>query len=160
MDIVEHDEALVQNWNTVVTRDDIVYHLGDLGLCHSTYLGKILNRLNGSIHIILGNHDKTALQISKTANVKRFASISDSKYIRVENQHIFLLHYAMRTWRSSYHGSWHLFGHSHGRMAPFGKSFDVGVDCWDYKPVSFDCVKQKMDQIDLIPFGDENVEGI
>jgi calcineurin-like phosphoesterase family protein len=49
-----------------------------------------------------------------------------------------------------HHGAWHLYGHSHGALPPYGKSFDVGVDCWNYKPVSFEQVQEKMNQQELI----------
>jgi calcineurin-like phosphoesterase family protein len=37
-----------------------------------------------------------------------------------------------------------LFGHSHGKLPPYGKSFDIGVDCHNYKPLSLDEVVEKM----------------
>jgi len=30
-----------------------------------------------------------------------------------------------------------LYGHAHGKTEGLGKSMDVGVDCNDFKPVSF-----------------------
>jgi calcineurin-like phosphoesterase family protein len=70
------------------------------------------------------------------------------KDIRIGNQKITLCHYPMRSWNCSFHGAWHLFGHVHGRMENVntGLSFDVGVDVpdWNYKPVSFEQVKEKM----------------
>jgi len=126
-------------------------------MCAPGYAKSILNRLNGNIHVVLGNHDKTTLRLTKTHNVKKFASVSETKYITIEGQKIFMCHYALRTWRASYHGSWALFGHSHGRMPPFGKSFDVGVDCWNYYPISFEQVQRKMDKLELLPFGDEDM---
>lgn len=54
--IEEHDETLVQNWNSTVNPKDTVYHLGDV------YFGgrdnhHILGKLNGVKHLIMGNHD-------------------------------------------------------------------------------------------------------
>lgn len=54
-DVEEMNEVMVQNWNSVVTDQDIVYHLGDV------YFGdgaKVLPRLRGSKRLILGNHDE------------------------------------------------------------------------------------------------------
>ena len=60
---------------------------------------------------------------------------------------IALMHYAMRVWDRSHHGSWHLYGHSHGSLPPLvGKfSFDAGVDCWNFTPVALDTVKSEME---------------
>jgi calcineurin-like phosphoesterase family protein len=53
----------------------------------------------------------------------------------------------MRTWEKSHYNSWHLFGHSHGKLPSFGKSFDIGVDTNDFYPYSFDEVKKIMDKL-------------
>ena len=52
----------------------------------------------------------------------------------------------MRVWRSSHHGAWHLYGHSHGGLPPHGKSLDVGLMNHNYRPISFDEVKVYMDK--------------
>lgn len=53
--IEEHDQALVDNWNSVVGKKDIVWHLGDVvwsrGALH------YLDQLNGQKYLVLGNHD-------------------------------------------------------------------------------------------------------
>ena len=70
--------------------------------------------------------------------------MSDLKTISVNKQKIVLCHYAMRVWDGSHYNSWMLYAHSHGKLESQGKSFDVGVDCWNYVPVSFDQVVEKM----------------
>jgi calcineurin-like phosphoesterase family protein len=66
--------------------------------------------------------------------------------IAVEGQDITLCHYALRVFNKSHHGSWHLYGHSHGTLPddPNSLSFDVGVDCHNYFPISLDQVKKIM----------------
>ena len=54
--VEEHDECIVNNWNSVVTKRDTVYLLGDITMEKSNY--EILDRLNGHIKVVLGNHDK------------------------------------------------------------------------------------------------------
>lgn len=53
----------------------------------------------------------------------------------------------MRTWERSYHGSWQVFGHSHGRLEPIGKQWDVGVDNNNFYPVSFDKLSSIMSKM-------------
>ncbi len=48
----EMTETLVKNWNSVVSKKDIVYHLGDFGDYN------VIKRLNGKVYLICGNHDK------------------------------------------------------------------------------------------------------
>jgi hypothetical protein len=68
---------------------------------------------------------------------------------RIDNIDITMCHYGMRTWASSIHGAYHLYGHSHGRLSePKGMlAFDVGVDVWDYSPVPWEVVLEKMKRI-------------
>jgi calcineurin-like phosphoesterase family protein len=62
---------------------------------------------------------------------------------------VFLSHYAHVVWHHSDRGVYHLYGHSHGNLEPWREkhmpsapSLDVGVDCWDYRPVSFATVNK------------------
>ena len=57
-DIYEMNEALINNWNSVVTQNDIIYHLGDFGFGTKEELQEIFDRLNGEKYLIMGNHDK------------------------------------------------------------------------------------------------------
>lgn len=50
-----HDEWLVERWNSVVSPDDVVLHLGDFAFNSAS---NYLPRLNGTIILILGNHDQ------------------------------------------------------------------------------------------------------
>jgi len=76
--------------------------------------------------------------------------IEESKeHRKAERKDVTFCHYAMRTWASSIHGAWNLFGHSHGRMLECEGmlSFDVGVDIWDYAPIPWEVVIEKMRRI-------------
>ena len=53
-----HDEDIVASWNSVVSAEDVVWHLGDLTLMHTAEITDILRRLNGRIRLVLGNHDR------------------------------------------------------------------------------------------------------
>lgn len=141
--VEEMNEALIANWNSVVGPKDTVWHLGDFGMGSDTPSSSFATRLNGKIHLIEGNHDQKTVRDCSDS----FASISSIKMISVEAQKIVLCHYPMREWDKSWRGSWHLFGHVHGRLdnEPFSKSMDVGVDSNSYTPVSFEDVRAHMD---------------
>jgi calcineurin-like phosphoesterase family protein len=141
----EMDAALVSNWNQVVADGDTVYHLGDFAFGHGAekeYIAKLAKQLRGDINLIIGNHEKLAQSIPW-----RFKSIKHYDEIEVEGQKIVLFHYGMRTWHHDLRGTWHLYGHSHGGLPPYGKSLDIGVDAWNYTPVSFERLKAKMDSL-------------
>lgn len=149
------DEQLIQSWNACVGPEDEVYHLGDVGLCDPVYMRKILNRLHGKIYLIRGNHEKAAM-----ACTDRFEWVKDYHELVIEDKTaarerrlIVLMHYAMRVWNASHHGSWHLYGHSHGSLPddPNALAFDVGVDCHGFKPLSLHEVSQIMSRKTWIP---------
>ena len=147
-DVEEMNNAMIERWNARVGSDDIVYHLGDFALSPLTKLREIREKLNGRICLIKGNHDNAA-QYSPEC----FEWIKDYHELIVEDKDahkgqrlIVLFHYAMRVWNASHHGSWHLYGHSHGELPDDIKSlsFDVGVDSHNFYPLSYEDVKQIM----------------
>lgn len=130
----EMDEALIENFNSVVTDKDVVYLLGDIAFHKPVqdYMGRLRGKEH---HLIMGNHDKMVHCMNM------FHSISQVKALNIKGiPNIWLSHYAHRTWPASHYGSIHLFGHSHGMLhiEPGAKCIDVGVDAWNYKPVSLD----------------------
>ena len=144
----EMDEHLILKWNEKVQPDDEVYHLGDFALCSPGRLREILWRLNGKIYLIKGNHEDSAL-----ACKDRFEWIKDYYELAMpdkngyrEKQYVMLFHYAMKVWNGSHHGTYHLYGHSHGTLPddPTQRAFDVGVDCHDYAPINYEQVKAIM----------------
>ncbi len=148
--VTEMDEALISNWNKVVRKDDIIYHLGDVAFCCDIdYALSIMKKLNGIKHLIVGNHDQLALQMNDI-RPGTWASINQLSELIIINQKFVLCHYPMRSWNGSNKNSIHLFGHVHGNMPSYGKSFDVGVDCWNYTPVSFNQVIEKANSLNTI----------
>ncbi len=145
----EMNEAMIRNWNDVVKAGDEVYHLGDFayGRDMTALAGKLIRkRLNGKIYLVRGNHEKIADNMHGA-----FEWIRDYAEIEACDQRIVLFHYGMRTWHHDLRGVWHLFGHSHGGLPPHGKSFDIGQDCWGFRPLSFDEVKAEMDAREIAP---------
>lgn len=154
--IQEHDEELIKRWNSVVTRDDdIVFHLGDVGFGHPKEINDILDRLNGKIYLVIGNHDWRRV-ISQHAH--RFEEMTQQINMKIDGQHIILNHFPLLCFSGSYRGSWQLFGHVHtspynndGLDFPrlnmlFPTQYDVGVDNNDFKPVPFLKVKEIIDE--------------
>lgn len=135
----EMNEAIIENWNKIVTHKDYIYHLGDFGLgdCRS-----IFNRLNGRKYLIKGNHDRNPTLKFPWVWVK------DTAMIEINSKYIWLSHYAHRSWNRSFHGSWHLYGHTHGKLLPHGRSFDCGIDGHNFSPWSLEEVKNRMKKLE------------
>jgi calcineurin-like phosphoesterase family protein len=132
-DVEQMNRTLIENWNARVAEGDTVYFLGDFCFGnHEVYEAE----LNGNIMFIKGSHDPWLKQYPYLFPLKT--------KIDGEDKLIVLCHYAMRSWEKSHYGSWHLFGHHHGRLAPYGLSFEVGVECWNYAPVSLEKISARM----------------
>lgn len=131
------DEDMIVKWNEVVGKDDLVYHLGDFAFAdHTPYL----QRLNGWKRLIRGNHDHS----NRVKAAKGWEHVSDIEHVRVEGQSLVLFHYAMRVWNKSGHGAIQLYGHSHNNLEGDAQQCDVGVDCWDFYPVTLEQIKAKL----------------
>lgn len=138
----EMDQTMVKAWCDRVRRADTVYHLGDFVWgTKAGLVGRLLDCLPGRIHLILGNHDRAAKKIAH-----RFESVKFYNEIQIDGIPIVMFHFPIRSWARKHYGAWHLHGHSHGRgaEAEFGKIQDVGVDCWDWGPVSFETLRERM----------------
>jgi calcineurin-like phosphoesterase family protein len=154
-DLDEHNSALVDRHNAVVKPNDLVYNLGDFAMsCGWDQAYAFRQRLMGLQHFTWGNHDRPP-----TGKVA-WDMIRMRPDCFVEVEHSFVLdlraygvkhpvtvgHFMMGTYTKSHRGAWNLYGHSHGQLPeePRWMSFDVGVDAWDFAPVSIEQVAQKM----------------
>jgi calcineurin-like phosphoesterase family protein len=158
--LAEMNETLIERHNSVVKKSSRVYDLGDVFLNITLEQAMaIRKRLLGQYYLLEGNHDSIAVQMAKQG---AWLWVKDRKRIDVhippglmdadQTKHkILLSHYAHLTWHGSNKGVWHLYGHSHSQLEGWKDrvlgnmlSFDVGVDCWDFYPVSLEQVIEKM----------------
>ena len=155
--IEEMDDALIANWNRVVGKDDIIFHLGDFAMGGSAEWSRLLQKLNGKIYLILGNHDLKTIG----AGFSRLEGVAMQMLINVKGQIIYLNHYPFLCYGGAYRNTWQLYGHVHTCHANRGldvprlkmlmpMQYDVGVDNNNYRPVSFEQVKKIIrNQIEL-----------
>jgi calcineurin-like phosphoesterase family protein len=137
-DVNEMNEKIISNWNEQVQEQDIVYHLGDFCFGNPK---QYYPRLKGTIMFIPGSHDKN-LNKNNLHILPPLCSLHFT--MNSKDYNIVLCHYSMRSWDKSHYGTWQLFGHHHGKLAPYGLSFDVGVDTNKFYPYSLDDVERKM----------------
>jgi len=143
--VEEMDATLLRNINDRVKPGDTLYHLGDFAFRTGrpdAYREKIKCR---RLILIMGNHDPhTAAGYPKADFAALFSEVHLLLRVKLpvagKPQLIVLCHYAMRIWDRAHYGAWHLFGHSHGTLPddPNARSWDVGVDTNDFKPLSLD----------------------
>lgn len=119
-----HNEWILDLYNRQVDKNTIVYNLGDFIFnCRKIdVFKKFTDGLNGQKILIRGNHD------DRDVYQKSGFQWYDLKGFSIEGQYIVMCHYAMRVWDKYHHGSWQLYGHSHGNLPGVGKQIDVGLD--------------------------------
>lgn len=133
--VEEMNIKMIENWNSVVKNDDIVYHLGDFSMkSNKEEVNKILNQLNGNIILVKGNHDK----------------VGQYRYIEadiVDNDTgntipLVMFHYPIQSWNKQFHGSIHVHGHEHSKDQKSGmyddkkRIFNCCVEAIEYTPIS------------------------
>ncbi len=146
--VEEMNEALIQNWNSVVAPEDTVWHLGDFAMGDRKRIPAIRERLHGRIHIVQGNHDYNK-------SLGCFDEVHRTVVIEVDGIHVELAHNPRHITGT---GSIGLCGHVHNlwKCRPKGAVaeeyeatdhydpafvapidlFNVGVDVRGYRPRS------------------------
>src|SRR5690554_800519 len=131
----DNEEKLIELWNKQVNPNDTVWHLGDFFFVSASDAGadkavEILNRLNGEIRCIQGNHDNSKLWKKIFDRLPEETRVTFDKYkeIKINKTKVCLFHYPCVVFNQSHRGSIQLHGHCHGSLHNFGKSIDVGLD--------------------------------
>lgn len=165
------NEAIVERWNSVVSPEDLVYHLGDVLMSH--YDVSILQRLNGKIYLIRGNHD-TDRKLSDINATGKLANefIHTSELIKFGKLSLFLCHYPVLTANhDDKHFSRHvinLHGHTHQKKNwlfadnPF--MYHVGMDSHDSMPVHIEValndIRNRWDELGRIPIAPTGIYNV
>ena len=152
--IEEMNDTIIENWNRVVDKNDIVFHLGDFCFCGVDKFKELVEKLNGRIYLILGNHDWKRINNWYTS---KFEGVYQQLAIKINGKKIYLNHFPFLCYAGTYYrfedAVWQLFGHVHSskqnkngldnqRLSMlFPTQYDVGVDNNNYTPVSFEQVK-------------------
>lgn len=152
--IEEMNQALVNNWNSVVKEDDTVFVLGDMGFCGYDKLEPLMSQLNGKKYLIQGNHDsdKIVFRLYEANIIEDYYKMIEVTIIgddECPDQRLTLCHFPMIDWPNKERGAWMVHGHQHQLPETPSCSvmhWDVGVDKNELKPVSFEQLKIKITQ--------------
>ena len=151
--VKEMNDALISNWNKVVSPEGIVFLLGDIIWSDSSHeFNRLMRKLNGTKHIIMGNHDsKKALR-----NLPENCILHDDiVHLWMDGTKIefVLSHYPLYSWQGIQRGVINLHGHIHsGENSHNGFDtafisnyhYDIGVDNNDYYPIELDKLIEKI----------------
>lgn len=159
-DTDEMDEAIIRNWNELVSPEDTVYHLGDVALGPIEKSLAKVGRLNGFIYLKTGNHDRPFMRYGKADEQKwwkEYQKVFDvvidwdgASYVRLGDTEVAISHFPFTgdhtptdrhsEWRPVDRGTPLIHGHTHtpDRLtfsANGTPQIHVGMDAWDFRPV-------------------------
>jgi calcineurin-like phosphoesterase family protein len=137
--IEEHDQALMDNWNSVVKKQrDLVWVLGDV--CMDIECMKLLPAFNGRKILVIGNHDNFDTQVY----LKYFEKVVafERRYHGMVMTHIPIhpneLQY--RTWKFNIHG--HI--HDPNKFPDDPRYINVNADVRDLTPVKLEQLQEEI----------------
>ena len=129
--VEEMNKTLIDNWNSVVNKNDRVFHLGDVSFFGKTEMNKLLLQLRGRKILIKGNHDNHSNQwyldvgFSEVYNhsiVMYDKFILSHKPIEIGDMGNFI----------------NIHGHIHEKTMDNSSYVNVSVEHIDYTPIKFD----------------------
>ena len=153
-DVDAMNAGLVERWNDTVGDDDTVWVLGDLAMGPIDASLALVGSLRGRKLLLAGNHDRCwaghgdrALAWVDRYVAAGFAEIHQGAIgLTVDGCDVLACHFPYRgdshdderfvPERPVDQGEWLLHGHIHERWRQDGRMLNVGVDVWDYRPVS------------------------
>ncbi len=118
--VEEMNEFIIDKWNSEVSHEDIVLHLGDFAKGNKEEIRRLRKRLQGTIILIKGNHD---YKIDKYCG---FFIIEGTLQIG----HLLLSHYPLK---KIPRGFKNIHGHIHNKKSYSG--INVSVEEIDYTPI-------------------------
>jgi len=119
-DVEMMNAMLIQNFNDIVKENDTTYFLGDF--CFYKDVKSWIAQLHGYKIFLWGNHDKNEL----------FRTFPREIRLTHHGQDIHLTHFPQQ----SQGADLQLVGHVHEKWKHKDNMINVGVDQWDFKPVS------------------------
>ena len=141
--VEEMNEAIIKNWNNIVSNEDTIYHLGDFALGTKESIKDIVNRLNGKKYLIRGNHDKWGVSTYESFG---FIVLKNAQ-IEIDEYKLMLSHIPIPDSQIP-KGFVNIHGHIHDKKLyeciekyepsrySIEKHINISCDVTDFKPIS------------------------
>ena len=144
--VEEMDAEMIRRWNERVKPEDEIYVLGDFCWRGPAFAESIIKQLLGKKYLVMGNHDMHIKRNRLMGMGFSHAFLPNGTMIHISNIPVLLSHFPFKGFEDDdrkFHeyqyeddGGWLLHGHVHCAWKQKGKMINVGVDQWNYAPVS------------------------
>ena len=137
--VEEMNTAIIENWNSVIKPDDIVYHLGDVIMGDLEAGIEIIKQLNGNIKLAIGNHD-TEARLQAFSKLDNIVDIQFGYRLKEKKRIFFLTHYQTLTGNFDNSNTYSIHGHTHS-LNPFCEydmMYNVNCEAHDCRPVAWE----------------------
>jgi calcineurin-like phosphoesterase family protein len=141
--VSEMNEAMIDNWNKVVRKEDKVIMNGDFALSGKDKIIEIGQQLNGRKTLVLGNHDGASLKTYYDAGFEMV-----SKYPIVVEEFFIVSHKPQYTQENGVYVN--IFAHVHGNPAfkdVSSRSFCTSAERINYTPILFEDIKAQIQAV-------------
>lgn len=150
-DTFSMDQCLIQGWNSVVGPYDTVFHLGDVSISSTKHMIECVSQLNGMKFLVPGNHDHYSETVYLRAGFT--AVFPESVFIKVTDKVLWLAHIPSGNTekrnltrpdagKRPYDHA--LCGHVHDMFKFRDRNVNVGVDVWNFMPVTLDQILREI----------------
>jgi len=160
VDIKEMSEKLIENWNTHVKPNDIVFNLGDFCWSGSSDEWiKLMDKLHGKQILIIGNHDDRKC-VEKVENwykprendcravQTKLLFVRERLELRYGKKRYILDHFPQYNWMGCHYWVYNIHGHIHEKNSEIARvnSYNVSVERNEYRPISLKELNLLLDQ--------------
>lgn len=135
----EFNNWMIERWNTVVTNDDEVFHLGDFSELDDWNTSLVVKQLNGYKTLIMGNHDYRKKRDRSSWLAIGFDEVIEYPilYGQFLLSHSPLSHINVPFF--NIHGHYH-YGQESKDISD--RHYNVSVNYWDHTPVNLNRIKE------------------
>jgi len=136
---------IINNFNEVVCKEDNTFVLGDVAMLGGSQweaLKGIIQKLNGTKHLICGNHDEFRWQ--RYIDIG-FATVHSALWLEEGGLSIVMAH-DPSAYCTLEPNTVFLHGHIHTlyKSIPEQRVVNVGVDQWDFYPINMEQIKKEL----------------
>lgn len=132
----EHDEAIIANWNKVVSPKDLVWHLGDVVMNRNKL--HLVGRLNGRKKLVMGNHDTHPIP----EYLQYFEEVRACKTF----EWAILTHIPVHPDQLG-RFKFNIHGHLHAHTVGDPRYFNVSMEQINYTPIPVETVRDRLNAI-------------